>query len=88
MAITVKIPLCTYEVYGKIRAAYILHAPWALRNDIYDAPSETAIFVFEDSRYITHHLEPFIMAAPLDLEAINQSLDQVDEPLALIAAEL
>ena len=80
----VKIPDCTYEVFAKIRGALLDHAPWAIRNDIYETETNTAYIFFEDSAYIPFRLKPFILSPPFDQEKINAALANVDEDLLLI----
>ena len=84
----VKIPECAYEVYAKIRGAILDHAPWALRNDIYEKETKTAFFFFEDSDYISFRLQPFIINPPFDKQRMNAALANVDAELELIQQSL
>ena len=80
----VKIPDCTYELFAKIRGVLLDHAPWALRNDIYENETNTAFLFFEDSAYIPFRLQAFILSPPFDQGKINAALANVDEDLLLI----
>lgn len=80
----VKIPECTHEQFAKIRGVFLEHAPWAIRNDIYETETKTAFLFFEDSAYIPQILQAFILSPPYNIEIVNEALKTMNEELLLI----
>lgn len=84
----VRIPHCTHVLFAQVRGAILAHAPWAIRNDIYDRDTDTGYLFFEDSDYIPFLLAPFIVNPPFDKTAMAQALASVSAELEVIQKEL
>ena len=84
MARLVKIIGISHVTFSRIRGAILAHAPWALRNDIYDGDTSTAYLFFEDSDYIPLYLHPFILTPPFDKSAMEKELKPIAKELGWI----